>query len=192
MESDPAEDLAAEILLLKEIASGNRRSFEAFYDRFSRILFATAFRVLNNQEAAEDVLQDAFVQIWQKAPLFDPEKGRPLTWAVTLTRNKALDRLRSTQRRNRTQDAATEDAQAFEQFDDRSAFDIVAAGESGRLGRDSWNKLSEDQRTVIEMAFFSSLTVKEISEQLGEPLGTVKARIRRGMMRLRDLLRARP
>ncbi len=192
MESDPAEDLAAEVALLKEIASGNRRSFEAFYDRFSRVLFATAFRVLNNQEAAEDVLQDSFVQIWQKAPLFDPEKGRPLTWAVTLTRNKALDRLRSTQRRNRTQDAATEEARAFEQFDDRSAFEIVAASESGRLVRESLSRLSDDQRVVIEMAFLSSLTVKEIAEQLGEPLGTVKARMRRGMMRLRDLLKVRP
>ena len=188
MEIDPEKELAAEIALLRQVAQGDRRSFEALYDRFSGVLFSTAYRVLNNQEAAEDVLQDVFIQIWEKAPLYDPARGKPMTWAVTLTRNKAIDRLRSTQRRSRLQDEVQRESETFEQFDDRSSFDAVASGETGKLVREAVRKLSKDQREAIELAFFSSLTQTEIAERLGEPLGTVKARIRRGMMKLRDVL----
>ena len=188
MEPDPAIELAAEIALLKRIGAGDRASFEQIYERFSGVLFSTAYRVLNNQEAAEDVLQDAFVQIWEKAPLYDPQRGKPLTWAVTLTRNKAIDRLRSTQRRHRLQDDVEKEAQTFEQFDDKSSVDVVDAMEKGAMVRDAITKLSQDQREAIELAFFSGLTQTEIAERLGEPLGTIKARIRRGMMKLREVI----
>ncbi len=188
MESDPAQQLEAEIALLRRVAQGDRRGFEELYDRFSGVLFSTAYRVLNNQEAAEDVLQDVFIQIWEKAPLYDPTRGKPMTWAVTLTRNKAIDRLRSTVRRNRLQDDVEREAETFEQFDDRSSFDAVASGETSKLVREAIQKLSKDQREAIELAFFSSLTQTEIAERLGEPLGTIKARIRRGMMKLKDVI----
>jgi len=188
MSTDPAHDLDAEIELLRRVAQGDRVSFETLYDRFSGVLFSTAYRVLNNQEAAEDVLQDVFIQIWEKAPLYDPARGKPMTWAVTLTRNKAIDRLRSTVRRNRLQDEVEREAENFEQFDGRSSFDAVAAGETNQIVRDAIQKLSKDQREAIELAFFSSLTQTEIAERLNEPLGTIKARIRRGMMKLREVL----
>jgi RNA polymerase sigma-70 factor (ECF subfamily) len=188
MESDPAQQLEAEIALLRRVAQGDRRGFEELYDRFSGVLFSTAYRVLNNQEAAEDVLQDVFIQIWEKAPLYDPTRGKPMTWAVTLTRNKAIDRLRSTVRRNRLQDDVEREVETFEQFDDRSSFDAVASGETSKLVREAIQKLSKDQREAIELAFFSSLTQTEIAERLGEPLGTIKARIRRGMMKLKDVI----
>jgi RNA polymerase sigma-70 factor (ECF subfamily) len=188
MEPDTAEQLDAEIALLRRVAQGDRRAFEDLYDRFCGVLFSTAYRVLNNREAAEDVIQDVFIQIWEKAPLYDPARGKPLTWAVTLTRNKSIDRLRSTQRRNRLQDEVQRESETFEQFDDRSSFDAMASGETGQLVREAMQKLSQDQREAIDLAFFSSLTQTEIAERLNEPLGTVKARIRRGMMRLRDLL----
>ncbi len=188
MELDPEQQLVAEIALLRRVAQGDRVGFEELYDRFSGVLFSTAYRVLNNQEAAEDVLQDVFVQIWEKAPLYDPARGKPMTWAVTLTRNKAIDRLRSTQRRSRLQDDVQRESETFEQFDDRSSFDALASGETSKMVREAIQKLSKDQREAIELAFFSSLTQTEISERLKEPLGTIKARIRRGMLRLRDLL----
>ena len=188
MSTDPANDLDAEIELLKRVAHGDRVSFETLYDRFSGVLFSTAYRVLNNQEAAEDVLQDVFIQIWEKAPLYDPARGKPMTWAVTLTRNKAIDRLRSPVRRNRLQDDVEREGETFEQFDDRSSFDAVAAGETNQIVRDAIQKLSKDQREAIELAFFSSLTQTEIAGRLNEPLGTIKARIRRGMMKLREVL----
>ena len=189
MEPDPAEQLDAEVELLRRVAQGDRRGFEELYDRFSGVLFSTASRVLNNQEAAEDVLQDVFVQIWEKAPLYDPARGKPLTWAITLTRNKAIDRLRATVRRNRLSEDMQRESQTQNQFDDRSSFDAASTGDTNKLVREAIQKLSKDQREAIELAFFSSLTQPEIAERLDEPLGTVKARIRRGMMRLRDLLR---
>ncbi len=191
MSTDPANDLDAEIALLQRVALGDRVSFETLYDRFSGVLFSTAHRVLNNQEAAEDVLQDVFIQIWEKAPLYDPARGKPMTWAVTLTRNKAIDRLRSTVRRNRLHDDVEREAETFAQFDDRSSFDALAAGETNQIVRDAIQKLSKDQREAIELAFLSSLTQTEIAERLNEPLGTIKARIRRGMMKLRELLEPR-
>ena len=188
MEPEPAKELEIEIELLKRIGQGDGKSFEEFYDRLSGLLFSTAYRVLNNQAAAEDVLQDVFLQIWDKAPLYNSSIGKPLTWAVTLTRNKAIDRLRSNQRRGRLQDEVQRESEIFEQFDDRSSFDAVASVETSKLVRQAIKKLSNDQRQVIELAFFSSMTQTEIAEHLNEPLGTIKARIRRGMIKLRDLI----
>ena len=188
MDHDPEQKLEAEIALVRRVAQGDRRGFEELYDHFSRVLFSTAYRVLNNQEAAEDVLQDVFIQIWEKAPLYDPSRGKPMTWAITLTRNKAIDRLRSTVRRNRLGDDLEREAQSQDQFDDRSSFDALAAEDRGKVVREAIQKLSEDQREAIELAFFSSFTQTEIAERLKVPLGTIKARIRRGMLRLRDVL----
>jgi len=188
MATDPDDAAEIEIALLRKIAQGDRRSFEELYDRFSGILFSTAYRVLNQQEAAEDVLQDVFIQIWEKAPLYDPERGKPITWAVTLTRHKAIDRLRSLQRRSRLQDEAQKESQTLEQFDGRSSYDAVSSAETAKLVRAALLSLTADQREAIELAFFSSLTQAEIAERLHEPLGTVKARIRRGMMKLRDII----
>ena len=188
METDTAQQLDAEIELLRRVAKGDRSAFEELYDRFSGVLFSTAYRILNNQEATEDVIQDVFIQIWEKAPLYNPALGKPMTWAITLTRNKAIDRLRSTQRRGRLQDEMQCEAETFEQFDERSSFDAASGVETGKLVRDAVQKLSKDQREAIELAFFSSLTQTEIAERLNEPLGTVKARIRRGMLRLKEIL----
>ena len=137
VETDPANELEAEIELLKRIGQGDRVSFEELYDRFSGVLFSTAYRMLKNQEASEDVLQDVFIQIWNKAPLYNPTRGRPMTWAITLTRNKAIDLLRSTQRRGNLQDSVQHELATFEQFDDRSSFDAVASVETSKLVRDA-------------------------------------------------------
>ena len=188
MESDPAKELEAEIELLKRIGQGDRRSFEELYDRFAGVLFSTAYRMLKNQQAAEDVLQDVFIQIWRKAPLYSPARGRPMTWAVTLTRNKAIDLLRATRRRGCLQDNVQQELETFEQFDDRSSFNAVTSAETSKLVRDSMQRLSKDQREALELAFFSSMTQTEIAERLNAPLGTIKARIRRGMMTLRDMI----
>ena len=189
MDSDADPKIEAEIALLQRIAQGDRRSFEEFYDRFSGLLFSTAYRVLNNQEAAEDALQDAFIQIWEKAPLYDPARGKPMTWAMTLTRNRAIDRLRSTLRRDRLQEEVQREEEMAEHFHDQSSFDAVASVERSKLVREAVRKLPQDQREAVELAFFSSLTQSEIAERLDEPLGTIKARIRRGMIKLRDVLK---
>jgi RNA polymerase sigma-70 factor (ECF subfamily) len=188
METDPEKKLEAEVELLRQVGQGDRRSFEELYDRFSGILFSTCYGVLNDQQAAEDTLQDVFIQIWEKAPFYDPARGKPLSWAVTLTRNKAIDRLRSAQRRHRLQEDMQRESETLEQFDGSSSFDEVASVETSKLVREAITGLSKDQREAIELAFFSSLTQMEIAERLGEPLGTVKARIRRGMLKLREVI----
>ena len=182
------KELQSEIELLRQVGQGDRRSFEQLYERFSGVLFSIAYRMLNSQEAAEDVLQDVFVQIWKKAPLFDPTRGRPMTWAVTLTRNKAIDLIRSAQRRSGLHDTMLREKRALRYFDDRSSFDAVASDEMSKLVRAAIEKLSKEQRVAIELAFVASMTQAEIAEYLDQPLGTIKARIRRGMLALREMI----
>lgn len=188
METDPAETLADDVALLRRVAQGDRRGLEELYDRFANLLFTVAHRVLNDQQATEDVLQDVFVQIWEKAPLYDVSRGKPLTWAITLTRNKAIDQLRAIQRRGRLAESAEREYKALENFEGPSAFDEVASGEAGRNVREAIKSLSPESREVIELAYFSSLTQVEIAERLQQPLGTVKARIRRALLKLREIL----
>jgi RNA polymerase sigma-70 factor, ECF subfamily len=185
---DPAIDVDAEIELLRRIGRGDRESFAQLYDRFSSAVFSAAYRIVNNQQAAEDVLQEVFLQVWEKAALYDPARGKPLTWAITLTRNKAIDRLRATQRRGRLQESLERDAGVSEQFDGRSSFDAVDLLEKGKLVAEAMRKLPPEQREALDLAFFSGLTQSEIAEHLKEPLGTIKARIRRGMLKLKSLL----
>ena len=185
---DTGVDVAVEVELLRRVGQGDRDSFAQLYDRFSSAVFSAAFRIVNNQQAAEDVLQEVFLQVWEKAALYDPSRGKPLTWAITLTRNKAIDRLRATQRRGRLRDSLERDVGGSEPFDGRNSFDAVDLKEKGKLVNEALHKLPDEQREALELAFFSGLTQSEIAEHLKEPLGTIKARIRRGMLRLKSLL----
>lgn len=176
-----------DIELLRSISEGDRQAFSCFYDRHCKLLFAIAFRILNDQREAEDALQEAFVQIWEKAVSYNPALGKPFSWAVTLTRNKAIDHLRASQRRSKLMEQASTEMLAGTAGS--------ATANEGRHGRENAElitsavaELPQDQRMAIEMAFFSGLTQNEISETLQEPLGTIKARIRRGMLKLRDRL----
>ncbi|MBV9657554.1 MAG: sigma-70 family RNA polymerase sigma factor [Verrucomicrobia bacterium] len=192
--SAPVREENVEIELLERTGSGDRTSFRQIYDRYSGVLFSTAFQVLNDAAEAEDVLQDVFVQIWDKAALYDRTRGKPLTWALTLTRNKAIDRLRSAQRRHRLKDEVEREAALFEHrgtAPGRDSVETVYASEQGTLVRNAVLQLSREQRQAIELAFFSGLTQHEIADRLREPLGTVKARIRRGMIRLKGIITPR-
>jgi len=180
--SDAAAQADAE--LLARVASGDRDAFAALYDRFSKPLFSFALRIVGNPADAEDVLQEVFVQLWEKAGQFDPSQGKPFTWSVTMTRNKAIDRLRSSQRRNRLVEEATLADPASDVVETGKA---IGTDEATRI-RTAVNTLPADQRQAIEMAFFGGLTHHQIAEKIREPLGTIKARIRRGMLKLRDTL----
>lgn len=177
-----------DVHLLQLTGRGDREAFSRFYDRFSGVLFATAFSVLNNREAAEDVLQEAFLTIWEKSSLYNAERGRPLTWAVTLTRNKAIDRLRSGHRREFVHDNAGREELIGGRIDERDSLAAIIDVERSAVVREALQQLTAEQRQAIEMTFFGSLTQSEVAEQLNEPLGTIKARIRRGLLRLKELL----
>ncbi len=169
---------------------GDRAGFADLYRRYIGLVYSTAFRVLNSRTDAEDVAQDVMFLIWEKSPLFDAAKGKPVTWILTMARNKAIDRLRSLQRRFRLQDEVESEALVEESTHDRKSADDMDATEQGALVRAAVSKLSSEQREVIEMAYFGGLTQQEIARRLGDPLGTVKARTRRGMLRLKKMLAA--
>jgi len=185
-----SNDVDLEVELLRRIGEGDREGFAQLYDRYSGILFSTAFRILNQQETAEDLLQEVFVQIWEKASLYDPSRGKPLTWAITLTRNRAIDRLRSSQRRIKLNEEIEREAELADFQTNKNSAEEISLSEKNRMVHRAVEHLSPDQREAIEMAFFGGLTQTEISEKLQTPLGTVKARIRRGMMKLKELLKA--
>ena len=185
---EPVDESSAMVdaSLLRRIAAGESTALGEFYDLHSGALFALAFRILNDSKEAEDVLQDVFLQIWNKAGAYDPAQGHAFTWALTLTRNKAIDRLRSTRRRSRLlEEAAAQDACETTGFPPPAA---PAAQDEAEMTRAALARLPKEQRRPIEMAFFGGLTQSEIACALNEPLGTIKARIRRGMLKLREEL----
>jgi RNA polymerase sigma-70 factor (ECF subfamily) len=187
MISDTLPSDAPETELLARVAGGDAEAFSQLYDRLAGVLFSIAMRILRDAHAAEDVVQEAFVQIWAKAGSYDSRLGKPVTWAITLLRNKAIDRLRASQRGHRLMEAATAEHLASENLHEAPTA-MLLSEETARAVRVAMAKLAPEQKQAIEMAFFSGLTQTEIAAALQAPLGTVKARIRRGMLELREAL----
>ncbi|MCW5549913.1 MAG: sigma-70 family RNA polymerase sigma factor [Opitutaceae bacterium] len=178
--------------LMRRIAEGDREAFGALYDRFSRPLYATALRILNDASEAEDLLQDVFLALWEKAGDFEPGRGTAFSWAVTFTRNRAIDRIRMRRRRAELLDQSAPADIGYADDSGPDSADQAASSEQSSLVRSAMASLPPEQRAALELAFFSGLTQQEIAARLSEPLGTVKARIRRGLIRLRDLVAFRP
>jgi RNA polymerase sigma-70 factor (ECF subfamily) len=185
-QSTPEE---SRVRLLGRIAARDRSALAEFYDQHAGLLYSIAMRVLNDPGESEEVIQDAFVQIWQKAASYNADLGTPLSWAVSIARNRAIDRLRSRKRRFRMAEALQLEADSAGVSMEPDCGGLLDPDSAASI-RTAVRSLPSDQRQAIEMAFFGGLTHPEIAEALGEPLGTVKARIRRGMMKLRDDLRA--
>jgi len=170
--------------LLKAIAGRDEAALAQLYDRYRAILFGLLMRILNNREEAEDVLQEVFLQVWRKAADFDESRGRPFTWLVTLARSRGIDRLRSLAARERVAVAGAREVS--EDFSD-AATDAFKSEQRG-LVSDALAKLPDEQKGPIMLAYFDGLTQSEIATRTGAPLGTVKTRMRTGMIRLRELL----
>jgi len=180
---------AADARLLGRVAEGDRAAFSELYDRFSRPLYATAFRILNDAAEAQDIVHDAFVALWEKAATFETSRGTAFSWALTLTRNRAIDRLRSRRRRAELLDSsAPSDLGLDENSSGPSADDSASASDQAVAVRAAVATLPADQQRALELAFFGGLTQEEIAARLRTPLGTIKARIRRGLLKLRDQL----
>jgi RNA polymerase sigma-70 factor (ECF subfamily) len=189
----PDEREAADARLMHRIAARDRAAFAELYDRFSGPLFGAAMRILRDSAEAQDVVHDAFVALWEKADTFTPERGSPFSWAVTLVRNRAIDRVR--QRRRRAEllaESAPSDLGYADAAPNASAPDAAMAGDEARAVRAAVATLPAEQKKALELAFFGGLTQEQIARTLREPLGTVKARIRRGLIKLRDSLATRP
>ena len=173
--------------LIARIATGDRDAFSRFYDLASPLAFGLIRRVLRDPEAAAEVLQEVFWQVWREAAQYDPKRGSPEAWLIMRARTRAIDRLRSMRRRDRTFVAPVDESVA--QRDHGSAENPAVMAEHRDLVQTALAQLPEAQRRVIELAFFEGLTQSEISRKLGEPLGTVKTRARLGLERLRGALR---
>lgn len=182
------EDRSIELDLLARIARQDRAAFEDLFSRYSGILYATALKFLKDDADAQDVVQDVFIQIWDKAKLYDPAKGKPLTWALTLTRNRSIDRIRAIQRRTRLREDYEKETAVDESGILREALSGVDANDTAQILRQVVGQLPAPQRAVIELAYFEGLTQTEIADRLGEPLGTIKARARRALLKLKTSL----
>lgn len=182
----PAYDDEADARHLAGIARGDADAFQALHDRYAGLLFAAVHRILGDRSDSEEVLQEVAEAMWRKAHLYHAGRGRPITWLTAMARNRAIDRLRARKRK----------AKAEEHF--LLAADFVPRGTTPTSGSEAAVRreacaavrgavldLTPIQREAIEMVFFDGLTQSQAADELGEPLGTVKARIRRGLASLR-------
>ncbi|MGI9105372.1 MAG: sigma-70 family RNA polymerase sigma factor [Pyrinomonadaceae bacterium] len=170
--------------ILHAIARGDESALATLYDRYHSILLGLLLRILHSRVEAEDVLQEVFLQIWQRAANFDETRGRAFTWMVTLARSRAIDRLRSLDSRQRADNTALRETP--ESVSDAS--DDAYHAEQRAIVVAALAQIPEEQRRALLLAYFDGLTQSEIAARLGQPLGTVKTRMRSGLSKLRDLL----
>jgi RNA polymerase sigma-70 factor, ECF subfamily len=174
--------MTTDLALVAAIRSGDQGAMAALYDRYSSIVYAVALRVLQDTGAAEDVLQDIFMQLWRRPGAFDASRGNMAAWLAVITRNRAIDALR----RRRPQDDIENVIVSVEP-------DLASEAERSRAMeevRGALQAMPPAQRSALEMAYFEGLTHSEIAEKTGEPLGTIKTRIRTGLLSLRKVLAA--
>jgi RNA polymerase sigma-70 factor (ECF subfamily) len=178
---DPAADLDA----IKRLAAGDADALALLYDRHSRLVYSLAFRVLGDTLEAEEVVQDVFAQAWRQASRYDTSRGVVVAWLLMMTRSRAIDRVRS---RRSMPPLAPDGWKGLAEMEDPSAGPEMATltGEQIARLRAALDQLPLSQRTTIELAFYEGLTHVEIAERLEQPLGTVKTRIRLGLLKLRS------
>ena len=173
-------------LYLDGIRAGQADSLALLYDETSSLLFGLAVRVLGDQADAEEIVSDVYQQVWRTAQGFDPSRGSVLAWLTMLTRSRAIDRLRSAGSRRSKEmsfDANVDFPSSSPAPESQSIF-----AQERKMVREALETLVPEQREAIELAFFRGLTHVEVAEALGAPLGTIKTRIRGGMMKLREAL----
>jgi RNA polymerase sigma-70 factor (ECF subfamily) len=177
--------------LMQRIAARDARALEVLYDRYSRIVFSFALRIVGDRLAAEEILQEVFFRVWQQAPTFNDRRGSLVTWLLSITHNLAIDLVR--RRRRRPVAADDEDPLAtLASLPDtgESVEDEVWLSDLRAQVNEAMQQLPASQRDAIELAYFHGLTQREIADRLDQPLGTVKTRMRLGLKKLRSILEA--
>jgi len=169
---------------MERLRAGDPRALRELYDRYSSLLYAVALRILGNATDAEDAVQRCWVQAWQTAASYEPRRGPVAAWLLTMVRSRALDLARSLSSRRRVEDALEAEA-PDPPLDPSDTAERRALRESIAQAMTS---LTEDQRRVLEIAYFEGLSQSEVATRLGAPLGTVKSWTRQGLGRLRELL----
>jgi RNA polymerase sigma-70 factor (ECF subfamily) len=191
--------------LVRDIAAGSQDALAAVYDRYADIVYAVAIRLTSDRQVAEEVVQETFLALWNRAELFDPRTGSLAAWLHTIARNRTVDRLRAAGRRpnlvsfSSASGGDEHETATLERIASRGTVlggaDLgpgpegeLAATELRTVIRDALADLPEHERTALVLAYSAELTQSEIAERLGWPLGTVKTRTRRALLRLRDVL----
>lgn len=177
MPSAEPKAISTDSALVSAIHAGDESAMAQLYDRYSSIVYSVALRVLADTGSAEDVLQEVFLQLWRNPSAFDAGRGNLAPWLAVITRNRAIDSLRKRRPETDIEDVVV-------------AVEPDLAGEAERAGamqkiRGLLGNMPSAQRSALEMAFFEGLTHSEISQKTGEPLGTIKTRIRAGLLMLR-------
>lgn len=168
--------------LIERLKNGDRNAFREVYARYSQVVFNLAYRMLRSREEAEEVVQEIFLQVWNKVDTYDPERGAISTWIVNIARSRAIDKLRTLGYRDQTTELIEE------RVDSRSDYSRIIEDreESRKVIREALDSLPENQRVAIEIVFFEGLTHIEAAERLNEPVGTIKTRIRLGVSKLKE------
>ncbi len=177
--------------LMQRVAAKDFDSFQELSTKYNALIFSTAYKVLNHYEDTEDVTTEVLNTIWKKADTYHAGKGSLITWICTTARNRAIDRVRSVQRRSALYDRYEQRAEMELPPLDLTGCEALYLSDARELLENAVSALSEDQQEVIRLAYFEGLTQKQISERISRPLGTVKARIRRGIDRLRIIFNER-
>jgi RNA polymerase sigma-70 factor, ECF subfamily len=173
-----------DIQLLRRVASGDADALEVLYDRHTPLLFPVAVRIVRSAADAEDVVQQAWLKVWEIAGTYDPERGSVVGWLLTVVRSKALDLYRSRAARRRAEEGAAPPERVAVSDPSVSAAEAQAA----QRVRLAMQRLDPHFRQVLEGAYFDGLTQTQLAERLEAPLGTVKTWTRRGLLKLRELL----
>ena len=180
-------EAAPERAIVERMSAGDGEALRELYDIHSRAVYSLALRILRVQSDAEDVVQEVFVQAWRQAARYDATRGTVAGWLLMQARSRSIDRLRARQARPEH----AEDERAADPPDASAGPDIqIVRGEQARRVRQALDDLPRLQRTALELAYYEGLTHVEIAEQLEQPLGTIKTRIRQGLLKLRQALGA--
>ncbi len=177
--------------LLARVALSDQQAFAELYRQTSSHLYAVALRILREPAAAEEILQEAYVNVWHHAGTYVAAKSQPLTWLTSIVRNRCLDQLRRREVETVTMSAESDDEPAFDlPSGDPSPTDLLLTGADARSVRDCVDTLDAGPKQAIALAFFQGLSHAELASHLQEPLGTVKSWVRRGLERLKRCLDA--
>lgn len=184
----PSGSATADIALLTRIASRDAVALGDLYDRHNRLLFSLILRVLRDRGESEDVLQEVFMRVWDRADGYSPALGTPTAWLVRIARNRAIDRLRSRQVRASVAESLEAPPVAADMTPAGNPEQLARTAEHRRAIVAALDQLPLEQRTLIDAAYFEGFTQSELAEKFGLPLGTVKTRIRTAMRALRQTL----
>jgi RNA polymerase sigma-70 factor, ECF subfamily len=190
LQSEAVEDNSErDTALLRRVALKDTAAFAELHRYYTPLLIYTVNRVLDDYEDTRDIVQDVFVTLWQKAHLYEPSKGKPTTWLTTLARNRAIDLVRARQRRSHLRDRFEAERNVVsDDVDTNSADKALLLSERAAQVRKAMNRLSPSQKDAIEKAFLGGQARKTMASASGEPVGTIKARVRRGLKAMNAML----